>query len=77
MKSKILFSLLLVCIFFQNCTKDTCKETYNGVTYTPLYAPMSSLRNVAVESGKPIKANGKIFEQNTWLMLLGLLYFYL
>ena len=67
MKSKLLFSLMLICIFFQNCTKDTCKETYNGVSYTPIYAPMSALRNVSVEAGKPIKANGKIFIKGNYI----------
>ena len=69
MKLKILFSLMLISIFFQNCTKDTCKETYNGVTYTPIYAPMSALRNVSVEAGKPIKTNGKIFIKGDYIFL--------
>jgi hypothetical protein len=69
MKSKVYIFCALVIAILSSCTKEKCTEMYDGVTYTPVYAPMSSLRNVTVQVPKSITSNGKIFTKGNFIYL--------
>ena len=69
MKTKIAFSLLTILFFLHSCTKEKCTHTYEGVTYTAVYAPMSTLRSVSILPAKPITSNGKIFIKGNFIFL--------
>jgi hypothetical protein len=65
----IAFALLIMSLIFTSCTKEECKETYEGTTYTANYAPMSSLRTVSVNPAKAITSYGKIFIKGNYIFL--------
>jgi hypothetical protein len=65
----IAFALILVSLIFASCTKEECTETYEGITYTATYAPMSSLRTVSVNPAKAITSYGKIFIKGNYIFL--------
>jgi hypothetical protein len=69
MKTKIFLFLISFGVLLNSCTKEDCTETYEGITYTPKYAPMSTLRNVSVSAGKPITSNGKIYIKGNYIFL--------
>jgi hypothetical protein len=66
---KILLLIVTMVALLQSCTKDKCTEIYDGVTYTPVYTPMSSLRNVQIQVPKGITNNGKIFIKGNYIFL--------
>ncbi|MCY7291105.1 MAG: hypothetical protein LH615_02885 [Ferruginibacter sp.] len=69
MKTKLLFSLLGMLFILQSCTKENCTQTYDGITYMPVYAPMNTLRSVNVQPAKAITSNGKIFIKGNYIFL--------
>ncbi len=69
MKKILLFNITLLVFILQSCTKEKCTELYDGVTYTPVYTPMSSLRTVNVQPAKAITSNGKIFIKGNYIFL--------
>jgi hypothetical protein len=69
MKQKLFLIPLVTIAFLQSCTKDKCTETYDGILYTAIYTPMSSLRNVQIQTAKNITSNGKIFIKGNYIYL--------
>jgi hypothetical protein len=69
MKKKLLLSLVIAMYILQSCTKEKCSHTYEGVTYKPVYAAMSSLRTVNIQPAKAITSNGKIFIKGNYIFL--------
>jgi hypothetical protein len=69
MKKKILFSLTIITFILQSCTKEKCTHTYDGITYKPVYAAMSTLRTVNIQPAKAITSNGKIFIKGNYIFL--------
>ena len=69
MKKILLFNITLLVFILQSCTKEKCTELYDGVTYTPMYTPMSSLRTVNIQPAKVITSNGKIFIKGNYIFL--------
>lgn len=69
MKKKLLFSIAAIIFILQSCTKENCTHTYEGITYTPVYAPMNTLRTVNIQPAKPITSNGKIFIKGNFIFL--------
>ncbi len=69
MKAKIIFSLTVILFIFQSCTKEKCTHIYEGITYTPVYAPMSTLRTISIQPAKTITSNGKVFIKGNYIYL--------
>jgi hypothetical protein len=69
MKSIKLIALLFGIVLINSCTKETCTEVYDGITYTAKYEPMSALRNVTIGPAKIITSNGKIFIKGNYIFL--------
>jgi hypothetical protein len=69
MKKKIIFSLTLIIFILQSCTKEKCTHIYEGVTYKPVYAAMSTLRTIDIQPAKAITSNGKIFIKGNYIFL--------
>lgn len=69
MKTKLLISSIVLLFILQSCTKETCTQTYEGFTYTPVYKDMSTLRSVILQPAKPITSNGKIFIKGNYIFL--------
>lgn len=69
MKKKIFFSLTFILFILQSCTKEKCTEIVEGYTYTPVHAPMATLRTVNIEPAKAITSNGKIFIKGNYIFL--------
>jgi hypothetical protein len=69
MKTKISFCIIALLLILQSCTKEKCTQFYEGVTFTPVYAPMSSLRTVNILPAKQITSNGKIFVKGNYIFL--------
>ncbi len=69
MKQKLFFKALIVISILQSCTKDKCRQTYEGITYTPIYQSMNSLRTVLIEAPRTITSKGKIFVKGNYIYL--------
>jgi hypothetical protein len=69
MKFKFLFFIISSILLLQSCTKEKCTHLYEGVFYTPVYQPMSSLRTVNIQAAKPVTDNGKIFKKGNYIYL--------
>jgi hypothetical protein len=69
MKKKLIFSLAMGLFILQSCTKEKCTHTYEGITYKPVYAAMSTLRTVNIQPAKAITSNGKIFIKGNYIFL--------
>ena len=66
---KTLIKFLTALLILQSCTKEKCTETYEGITYTPVYASMASLRTVNIQPAKAITSNGKIFVKGNYIFI--------
>ncbi len=69
MKTKNILSITVLLIMLQSCTKEKCTHIYEGITYTPVYAPMSTLRTVSIQPAKTITSNGKVFIKGNYIYL--------
>lgn len=66
---KTLIKFLTALLILQSCTKEKCTEIYDGITYTPIYASMASLRTVNIQPAKALTSNGKIFVKGNYIFM--------